>query len=530
MRKLSFYVLATIVTILSSCSQYELPEMQEEENLPEVCCYDIPIDSALSYLEAFLAEENLRTRSATSRKVKSIYPIKYNNIHTRSACQSPTINNVLYIANFEEDSGYAILAADSRIDEKILAVTESGTLSENDVQQSMDRGDQRRQVYEGYPMIGPGYFTTEETGDEIFMNPNTVDLYDATRDEYFTGNYDTNVYEDESEQTDTVRISRSSTPEQIMCALCAEYAINSINNIGDTNGGTIPPSNPDSLGITNPWGNEPTIPGLEGVYVSYSSWNTIMSVDPLLSSYVDWQQSAPFNDFYPKRINWIPFTHGFLRKRRVPAGCFPLAIAKIMTLFRYPSSIEWNETQVNWNQIDTYASCFSETGEKSAAALLRKVADECDSWFFYQGTFTWPWKATGYLNRSGYSSAHSTSYTFERVTSMLDEGAPLIIYGMPDWWHLPNSHAWNIDGYRVRERTVTTKRFHEGEMISSSTTTQHNIMVHCDFGWNGEGNGYYISGIFDLGNSQVEFDYGNPNSNTHYDTYLRLVVYDKPIQ
>lgn len=530
MRKLSLNVLATIVTILSSCSQYELPEIQEEEKLPEVCCYDIPIDSALSYLEAFLAEENLRTRSATSRQIKSIYPIKYNNIHTRSACQSPTINNVLYIANFEEDSGYAILAADSRIDEKILAVTESGTLSENDVQQSLDRGDQRRYVYEGYPMIGPGYFTTEETGDEVFMNPNTVDLYDASRDEYFTGNYDINDYEDESEQNDSVRASYYSTPQQMMCNLCTEYAIRSINNSVDPNGGTLPPFNPDSLGVTNPWGNEPTFPGQDGVYTTYSPWNTTISVAPIFSSYVDWQQRTPFNDFFPKKTNWIPFTHGFLKRRRVSAGCFPLAIAKILTHFSFPSSIEWNHTQVNWNQIDTYASCFSESGKQSAAALLRKVADECDSWFFYQGTFTWPWKASGYLNRSGYSNAHSTGYSFERVANMLDQGAPLIIYGMPDWWHLPDSHAWNIDGYRIKERTVTTKRFNEGELIYSSTTTEQNIMVHCDFGWGGQGNGYYISGVFDLRNPQIEFDYDDPNSNIHYDTYIHLVVYDKPIQ
>lgn len=54
-------------------------------------------------------------------------------------------------------------------------------------------------------------------------------------------------------------------------------------------------------------------------------------------------------------------------------------------------------------------------------------------------------------------------------------------------------------------------------------------MVHCDFGWAGNSNGYYISGLFKLKDQSVERDSGTSHTvDIHYDGYLRVVTYDKP--
>ena len=53
-------------------------------------------------------------------------------------------------------------------------------------------------------------------------------------------------------------------------------------------------------------------------------------------------------------------------------------------------------------------------------------------------------------------------------------------------------------------------------------------MVHCDFGWGGDCNGYYISGVFDLGDTNnIENDVGFAQTNNYnYDTLIKIISYN----
>lgn len=78
----------------------------------------------------------------------------------------------LYVANFDNGNGYAILSADTRIEYPVLAITESGSLSESTIRDAEDLVCRKEMtIYKGYPTTGPGLFTTPETGDEVFINP-----------------------------------------------------------------------------------------------------------------------------------------------------------------------------------------------------------------------------------------------------------------------------------------------------------------------------------------------------------------------
>ena len=53
------------------------------------------------------------------------------------------------------------------------------------------------------------------------------------------------------------------------------------------------------------------------------------------------------------------------------------------------------------------------------------------------------------------------------------------------------------------------------------------MIVHCNFGWNGLFNGYYVSGIFEL--KKGEWDTrGNDYDKTKYNNYLKIIAYDSP--
>lgn len=195
--------------------------------------YVISVDDALAYLESFMAdEEDFTTRSLTPRIVSSITPIKYSAL-TRASQDNLSCENLLYIANFEHEQGYAILAGDTRIEEKVIAIADDGQLSEDAVYSAMEFANEERIILEDYSTTGAGFFSSPETGSELFINPNTVSLYDEIENDTFVGNFRFDdigaEYENgglvESEQTDTSLVS---TPEYVTSSLCVSYAVNEI--------------------------------------------------------------------------------------------------------------------------------------------------------------------------------------------------------------------------------------------------------------------------------------------------------------
>ncbi len=115
-------------------------------------------------------------RSTSKRKVASVSQIKYGLLSSRSS-EDIDCQNILYVANFEDEQGYAILAADDRIETPILAITDSGYLDDRTIYSVLDLLNEDRTIVDGYPLSGPVFFTIDETDDEIFINPNTVTLY-----------------------------------------------------------------------------------------------------------------------------------------------------------------------------------------------------------------------------------------------------------------------------------------------------------------------------------------------------------------
>ena len=53
------------------------------------------------------------------------------------------------------------------------------------------------------------------------------------------------------------------------------------------------------------------------------------------------------------------------------------------------------------------------------------------------------------------------------------------------------------------------------------------MIVHCNFGWNGLFNGYYVSGIFALKDGEWDTR-GNDYDKTKYNNYLKIITYDSP--
>lgn len=132
------------------------------------------------------------------------------------------------------------------------------------------------------------------------------------------------------------------------------------------------------------------------------------------------------------------------------------------------------------------------------------------------------------MRKLGLKNAKTYSYSWERVTTLLDNGCPIVIYAMPDM-NIFSSHAWNIDGYKIKKRTITYKTYVGETLEKEQTETEILNMVHCDFGWGGKSNGYYVSGIFNTKDPRIEHDPNSYDKDNHkYNNYLHVIMYNKP--
>lgn len=387
------------------------------------------------------------------------------------------------------------MAADDRIDEKVIAVADQSNVSKADVDAITNFFKNKENFVDPeYPSTGNGLFTVNDYPDEEFLNPNTFSTFDENKQDNWVGTFT----DDDSTATTTTRATMSNgrfNHQMIALAYCTDYALEQTHSTGH---------------VPNYTSDE-----------SYSNWTDITKTENLLKIYSDWDQKSPFNDYYPKKRRYLLFGC----RRKAPAGCFPLALAKIMTKFRKPAVFKYNGVVVDWNSMQ-FARAL---GKTSAATLLKGVAEWCSSMYFYKGTFTFPSKASSFLKDMGFYNVKRLNYSFNRVSAMINNGCPVIIYAIPGL-KIWNSHAWTIDGYKIRQRNKITRTYIDGKLISTSYKADTCKMVHCDFGWGGHCNGYYVDGVFKLNSKENEYDDVNDTKkNTKFNHHIRIITYSKPV-
>lgn len=531
-----------LMGLLTSCADSFVDNYENEAAQKSLPSHTIPLLNALKSLDDFMNDpKSGETRSNNTRRVKNVITVNLNGIPTRSDGLGNE-NSLLYVANFENNEGYALLAADDRISEDVLAVTESGNLSPAMIQRAMEGDDpnpddgpntdmEDRPVFTDYPTEGEGFFTVPDYPDELFMNPNTVDLSIPEENDTLVGNF--NEEDDETETRSGGKVN-SGSPAEYILSLCVSYAKAQVmssevplggggNGDDGNGGGDGEDDNTDhdtSSDGDNPDTDNPGIGGGSGkVTFSYGSWVTKKQIFPMLTFATDWHQGSPFNDYYPKRRRYLLFG----QRKHAPAGCFPLAIAKIMVYHNCPIEYVVNVgTKVKTANLKSLSRYWNEEKRKDAATLLYAISQSCKCWYFYGGTFTFPGRAGGELRTHGIVEARCNKYTDERVRTMLEKGYPFIIYGCHNL-DVTKSHSWNIDGYKIKVREVI--KYVNGNQYGEPYY-ESKMWVHCDMGWGGSNNGYYVSGIFNSKDSEVEFDGSKLSKKKNYNKFLYVITYD----
>ena len=442
-------------------------------------------EEALKSLDSFLSS----TKTKTHKEIDSVYSVI--SWKTKSEVTSDTL---LYIVNYKHNNGYAILSADDRIGSEVISYVENGNIAID----SLKYAGPARRIDNSFPLYGDGIFAVDEYPGELFLNPNTFDLYDSKEDDFYVGDYN---YEDS--------LDISIGLQNMIVGMCVNYAVSEINNYAIV---------PDSSFFR---------PGhLPNYKIQKKEIVTLHQSDIFLKDEVKWSQRAPFNDLFPLVRKYVLFGE----RKKAYTGCFPLAMAKIVAYQEDPQIYTVNGYTIDWKELKDNFN--SPVGSKSASVLLFDIGKECKSLCFYQGTFTFPNGCVDYLSSIGYKSVKLSDYRTEIVTNMIDHYGPIAICSVPkkDWYNydLAKSHAWNIDGYRVNQTIVTNEVYRKGKLYSSTQIKKDPVvLVHCDWGWRGIDNGYFVSGIFDLSNrDDIIFDGPTSSVNTNYNFFLKVIEYE----
>lgn len=474
-------------------------------------------EQALASLRDFLASfEDGETRSAMQgRRVKDIYPVEFHEDATRAANgDAVDCENLLYVVNFENEQGYAILAADDRVKDDVLAVVEEGSMSASTMKAAAGRAVRvTRPIFSSFPTEGPGYFQSPRYADEIFVNPNTVDLADSTGAEKDTlaGNFDpmgATITEPEEPTGPVFNPTDKKPLIDLNGELTGEFVYDKARN-------DLYDENKEGTG-KDTWKRNPN----GSMEIKYGDWQAVKTTATLLQDFKNWDQHAPYNSLYPMRSNWSEEDVVDMGKAYV--GCVPLALAKVVLYMGVPQS---------YNGIDMLQLRDAVRDGKwnnKIPELLFRISEDCHAKYFRNGTFCFPFRAKRFFNNHGYSNAEKKDYSFSIVTSMIDKSHPLIMVSIPRF-HITRSHCWNIDGYKILKRDITYTYYDSSGKVTRTNhyVDEHN-MVHCDFGWGGRHNGYYTSGVFKLDDQDAEYDNVKADNSlhTHCNNYKKIIYYD----
>ncbi len=436
-------ILYCLVTLLpfTSCSLDE----KSHDMRTTVDSHGASLNSALSELNTTLGILYTETKTLAAKStsnISEIITVTYDDImgpETKSD-ENSDFGNLLYVINFEDGNGTAVLGADNRL-EPVIAVIDSGYLNLED-------------------FINPTFFE--------HCLP-LSQLYDAETDEIYLGVNHTNGTH---------------------VATILNYVITSIQLYEDPDFST-----PDM------W------PGTGG------SGYEMYDISPLLNT--AWGQGKPYN----AKLN------------NNDAGCTTIAAAQILTCNKdIPLNTRFGVTRSSWKQLERKHfyelpdnnnnkndSIYIWTDDMST--VIKGIADGIGVTYNFLGsggTFATPKKVARYLKSIGYSSAKvHTKYDESEIILMLTHKKPVFIGALGSCVYTDekkgSGHAWVIDGIKTRWDGGGRKH-----------------LLHCNWGWNGDCDGYYISKIFNTRDGAVyydEEDSGTHNMNTKYTWWYRIITY-----
>lgn len=263
---------------------------------------------------------------------------------------------------------------------------------------------------------------------------------------------------------------------------------------------------------------------------------------------VKWTQEAPYNKFCPKVKN--DTKHAY-------TGCVPTAVAQLMSIFEHPSS--YGEYSFNWSDMKQRAELLKDpstidrynAATDDIARLMQQLGLPENLNVRYEDGESPSSKdfIPRTLKNFGYTDGgRIIKYSTLAVVPELKSGNYLLITGgegigervdktflgipIKTTQYLIGGHCWLAHGLLEKSRKVRLINKNNGKVIEEEDEVYWYIL--CNFGYeyssnsNAGGDGYYLSGVFDLTLDKKEEWFGRELRSTvtpgHFKDDLHAII------
>lgn len=267
---------------------------------------------------------------------------------------------------------------------------------------------------------------------------------------------------------------------------------------------------------------------LRNVYTGTFTLTKDEEVKPLL--FTTWgQSSSPYNDLTKTCLSDI--------SGHAPAGCWATAIAQLMAYYKYPSYVEYvNNGSAIRNYIDWQAilqkknasSFIDLKTRKQVANLLFYVGKNIKMNYDCDGSGANEKDAMSYLKKIGYKECETQDYSFSKIRSELQKNHPVLMTGKKKklLFVTYKGHTWLIDGYStslVEDYSYQVDMETDKSKYWVTKTVYKNSLLHINWGWAGNNNGYFAEGCFNTANAiQYDSKEGDSHSNYKYSNKIHI--------
>ena len=262
------------------------------------------------------------------------------------------------------------------------------------------------------------------------------------------------------------------------------------------------------------------------------------------------------NDKYILKTKWDqnpePFNScivSMLEEDDIPAGCTTVQVAQILIFHRYSKyttspylakikrkwvdAKDW-DGKYDWDILakdETPSTNSRDAVQLQVGAFLYDIAKGCSAWFSKEGTGVLNINRNFYLWKCGYTCKSRSGYSFNKIKESIDAGYPVPITGTAKEYNgnMPKyvGHSFIVDGY-FKMSCVAKKDGAEDIPITAD-------FVHCNVGWGGRQDGYYLSGIFAMDRGALLEDYyenwnveGSAIKKKYFSLFLRQINMLRP--
>lgn len=204
------------------------------------------------------------------------------------------------------------------------------------------------------------------------------------------------------------------------------------------------------------------------------------------------------------------------RNKTWHAGCSTVALAQIMGALKFPS-MTINKVHLDWDEMTNrmYATDLDSVYYNQVALLYGLIFHKVNKILAKNGTLITPLQIKKFMEEVGFDNVvkHNaerfTNKMLEKTLKMLLNDRPVFMSAIPKDWSA--GHSWVIDGAQYSDGSY---------------------LLHFNFGWSGDSNGYFSTSCLNPTKAVVYDDISRDNQDPDFDYeyswHFRMITYDSP--